>query len=339
MKSFPLLFAFLLLQTALHRLSAQTLAKHYPHQVQVDSVVQTKGYTYLKVRERLNGKDSLVWMALPTITCKPGDVFYYESGLPMGSFQSKELNRTFDQILFMACLSTSETYSEKTLVPPPVKDTVMKKAAIQPMHTVLVQEVIQTSGYTYLRVLEGKKQEWLAVVKLMASKGQSYTYTDAVPMKEFYSRELNRTFDEVLFLSKLTRKEEVGEGELPANHPAIGSPPNEKVKSGLKDSHKITTAEGGITIAELLKNKKSYAGKQVKVRGEVTKYSSNILNKNWIHLEDGSSSGGIFDIAITSDQEVKVGDTVTFEGVVGLDKDFGYGYFFEIILESGIVVK
>ena len=95
---------------------AQNMPKTYSHKVLVDSVVQTKIYTYLKVRERINEKDSLQWVALPLIQAKTGDVFYFENGLPMGLFQSKELGRSFKQILFLSYVSTSLEVNEKTVL-------------------------------------------------------------------------------------------------------------------------------------------------------------------------------------------------------------------------------
>ena len=37
---------------------------------------------------------------------------------------------------------------------------------------------------------------------------------------------------------------------------------------------------------------------------------------------------------ITSDKEVKVGETITLEGKISLNKDFGYGYSFEVMMED-----
>ena len=139
----------------------QQAPKLYSHKVTVDSVLQTKAYTYLKVNERINECDSLQWMALPLFEPKPGDIYYYENGLQMGEFQSKELNRTFDQILFLGGLSTSPEMNSKTIVPAPVMDTIPLDAPPPVVHTVVVKEVIQTSGYTYLRVKEVARKSGL----------------------------------------------------------------------------------------------------------------------------------------------------------------------------------
>lgn len=90
-----------------------------------------------------------------------------------------------------------------------------------------------------------------------------------------------------------------------------------------------------IKISDLLANKKNYTGKTIMVKGQVTKYNPSIMGKNWIHIQDGSEFGGSFDLTITTDKQVAVGETVTFEGRIALDKDFGYGYFYNVLMEEG----
>ena len=63
------------------------------------------------------------------------------------------------------------------------------------------------------------------------------------------------------------------------------------------------------------------------------------MNQNWIHLQDGSSNSGEFDFTITTAEEAKVGEIITVEGIITLDKDFGAGYFYSIIMENGTVSK
>ena len=59
------------------------------------------------------------------------------------------------------------------------------------------------------------------------------------------------------------------------------------------------------------------------------------MGKNWVHIQDGTEFGGGFDITITTDKPASVGETVTFEGKIALDKDFGYGYFYSVLMEEG----
>jgi hypothetical protein len=106
-----------------------------------------------------------------------------------------------------------------------------------------------------------------------------------------------------------------------------------------KASVTVNPCEGCVKLSDLLSNKKSYSGKTIKVTGAVTKFNSAIMGKNWIHIQDGSESNGEFDLTITTDEVSEVGQTVTFEGTIALDKDFGYGYVYSILMENGKQIK
>ena len=97
----------------------------------------------------------------------------------------------------------------------------------------------------------------------------------------------------------------------------------------------VEPCDGCITISNLIANKQSYSGKVIKVKGKVTKFNPEIMGKNWVHIQDGSEFQGGFDLTITTDKKVSVGDTITFEGKIVLDKDFGYGYFYSVLMEEG----
>jgi hypothetical protein len=64
-----------------------------------------------------------------------------------------------------------------------------------------------------------------------------------------------------------------------------------------------------------------------------------IMNKNWIHLQDGTSFNGFNDITITSLEKVKVDEIVSLKGKVVLNKDLGSGYKYDILIEDATVVK
>lgn len=109
-------------------------------------------------------------------------------------------------------------------------------------------------------------------------------------------------------------------------------------KSG-KEDIKLDPAQGGITIAGLFENKNNYSGKVVKIRGKITKVNPAIMGKNWIHLQDGTEFNGQFDLTITSDLELQPGSIITIEGKIVLDKDFGYGYSYAVLMEEGKLVE
>ena len=202
------------------------------------------------------------------------------------------------------------------------------------IHKVTVQEVIQSSNYTYLRVAEDSKESWIAITRQEVEVGKTYYFEPSIEMTNFTSKELKRTFPVILFVAKFSNM------PIVANEKAIVSdPPKGKQPAVAKEGIKVQRAANGITIAELFAKKDTYAGKSIKIKGEVVKYNPQIMGKNWLHIQDGTNSNGSFDLTITTNEEVKVGDVVTFEGVVALNKDFGAGYSYDVIVEEGKTIK
>jgi hypothetical protein len=102
---------------------------------------------------------------------------------------------------------------------------------------------------------------------------------------------------------------------------------------------KIEPCADCITIDKLLAGKKTYSGKVIKVKGQVTKYNAGIMGKNWVHIQDGTQFEDGFDLTITTNGTAVMGETVTFEGKISLDKDFGYGYSYPVLMEDARPVK
>ena len=72
----------------------------------------------------------------------------------------------------------------------------------------MVQEIIQTAGYTYLRVLKDDGSiEWLAGPKLAVAVASGVRYGEGVYMPNFYSKELQRNFPMVLFVGQVQKVE------------------------------------------------------------------------------------------------------------------------------------
>jgi hypothetical protein len=201
------------------------------------------------------------------------------------------------------------------------------------IHKVVVTEVIQAGGYTYLNVSEKRKNTWLAVPAMQASKGDKFSYTGGLEMVNFHSKELNRDFPSILFLENLISEAIPGENIGKNNTPHVADIKIEKINIS------IQPGEGAISIAKLLETKAEYSGKSVRIRGKITKFNPAIMGKNWIHIQDGSEFNGGFDLTITTDSQLVVGDTVTFEGKITLKKDFGYGYFYDVLMEDGKLIK
>jgi hypothetical protein len=206
---------------------------------------------------------------------------------------------------------------------------------------VIVQEVLQVSSYTYLNVLENGVKKWIAVPTMEAKLGEIYYYTSGVEMRDFESKELDRTFESVLFLGYITPADSIDPESGIVDPNAKKEKPVTNAKQPTRDKLELNIdgVEGGIRIEEVFKNAQQYAGKKVKIIGEVTKFNKAIMGKNWVHFQDGTTFEGAYDLMITTQENLAVGDVVVFEGVIALDKDFGAGYFYKVILEEGAVVK
>jgi type IV pilus biogenesis protein CpaD/CtpE len=115
-------------------------------------------------------------------------------------------------------------------------------------------------------------------------------------------------------------------------HPMPATPAAEVDLSG------IAKADGGKTVAEVFAEKDQLAGQPVVLRGKVVKSNPNIMGKNWLHVRDGSGAEGTNDLTVTTSGAVaNVGDTVVVKGAVALNKDFGMGYVYDVIVEDAEV--
>jgi hypothetical protein len=225
-------------------------------------------------------------------------------------------------LLAVASLSCREKDQQQTQ-----QQQTQQDGATVNTHTVVVQEVIQATSYTYLRVKDADKDFWIAINKRRVEPGATISFTGGLLMKNFESKDLQRTFETIYFVNRITG-DESSTTQQTMSMPHQGKPELDK-----KDVS-IEPVEGGITIGQLFADRDSYAGKTVLVKGVVTKVNRAIMDKNWVHLQDGTSDANNFDITITTTDDVKVGDVATFEGKITLKKDFGAGYYYEVIVEE-----
>ena len=92
-----------------------------------------------------------------------------------------------------------------------------------------------------------------------------------------------------------------------------------------------------VSLTDLFSDQGKFGDKTIRVKGKVVKVNANILGKNWIHIQDGTEDkkGDPHDLTITSDETFEVDEEVIIEGKIVLDRDFGAGYFYEVIMEEG----
>ena len=215
-----------------------------------------------------------------------------------------------------------------------------------------VLETMNASRYTYARIDTGTEKIWVAGPMAEIKVGDSVCVGAGILNKEFHSKTLNKTFDEIRFVDAIMK----GNGDsscktgavaavkgMPEGHPAVGGgmgmPGGAAAGSVVVGT--IDRAEGGKTVADVWAGKADLSGKKVAVRGKVVKANASILGRNWYHLRDGSGTDkGDNDLVVTSKDLANGGDVVTASGVVGIKKDFGAGYKYELIVEdAALTVK
>ncbi len=198
--------------------------------------------------------------------------------------------------------------------------------------SVMVKEVEQVGSYTYLLVKAKGPEYWIAVSSIDAHPNETYQYQGGLLMQNFYSKELDRTFDEILFLDNIIGK------SISSTMQIKDVTPGSMVKIEKSDVS-VEAIAGAITIAELYANPGKYEDKIIRVSGEVTKFNPAIMERNWVHIQDGTEHDGKYDLTVTSVEVFEVGSTVTVDGILKLNLDFGYGYSYEILLEQASAVK
>ena len=99
--------------------------------------------------------------------------------------------------------------------------------------------------------------------------------------------------------------------------------------------------DNSYTVEEIVTKRDTLKEQTVQVRGKVVKFNAQIMGKNWIHLQDGTGSEEkeTNDLLVTSQEATKVGDVITAKGVVRVEKDFGSGYSYSVMLEEATLQK
>jgi hypothetical protein len=195
-----------------------------------------------------------------------------------------------------------------------------------------VVEAINAATYTYVQIDTGSAKVWAAAPQFTVKQGDTVALGDAMPMPNYHSKTLNRTFEVVYFSGRAT----VNGAAAVAGQAAVA--PARNLPGLAVDLANIARAPGGQTVAEVHSGRAALAGKPVSVRGRVVKFNANIMGRNWLHIRDGSGVEGSNNLTVTSAGQAKVGDLVLVTGRLAVDKDFGSGYRYALLVEEAKVV-
>lgn len=235
--------------------------------------------------------------------------------------------------LFLTCLFTAQgvcAEPEKKSAQPHAADTQEPELAGK------VVETMDSGSYTYIQIetAHGKKL-WVAVPKMKVTKGQHMSFIPGGVMVNFESKTLHRTFDEIIFSAGPLNKQQT-DSEMKSSGSkgkVVATTENIKVEKA--------SGENAYTIEEVYKNSERLNHKNVVIKAKVVKVSSNIMDRNWLHIQDGTGdpAKGTRDLVVTTKDLPSVGDVVTVSGTLAKDKDFGAGYNYNVIVESATVGK
>ena len=200
-------------------------------------------------------------------------------------------------------------------------------------------ETMNSGGYTYVFMDTGQDQRWIAALQTPVDVGDVVQTDLGMVMTGFTSNTLDRTFDTIFFVSALQNLSQGAPpaarapGEMPAGHPDIGGA---SPAAAGAPADAIEAYEEGRDIAYVYANKDELAGNEITLRGKVVKYNPGILGWNFIHIQDGSGSAaaGDNDLIVTTKATTAVGETVVLTGNIVLDKDFGAGYSYPVLLDD-----
>lgn len=201
------------------------------------------------------------------------------------------------------------------------------------IHKGRVLEILDTMGYNYLKVDENQTIRWVAIAKAPVKVGDIVGYDTKTIMQKYKSKTLNREFDEIIFANEVyLPQHSKGFSSLRSSLEDIA-----KKHETIKPMNNDFEQKEFYTVEEVHKFRKELNGKKIKVKAKVYKVAYDIMKLDWVHLGDGTGDEKLLtdDLVVTTPQSnLKAGQEVTATTTVVIDKDFGYGYFYQVIGEK-----
>lgn len=216
-------------------------------------------------------------------------------------------------------------------------------------HGGVVKETMDAGGYTYILVTDENRETWVAIPPTKVQVGETVEYIHGIQLENFASKTLNRTFENIifseglesdspkmgahsdLFTNALQKEKSQGSAQL---EPSVGS--SGAVTPLIAENIAKASGANAYTVGELYEKRLELKDSTVRIQGEVVKVTPNIMGKNWIHIQDGSGNPlkNTHDLVVTSSELPAIGRVINFEGTATTDRDFGYSYQYDLLIED-----
>ena len=196
-----------------------------------------------------------------------------------------------------------------------------------------VAETMNAGGYTYIKVKESGV--WIATSTIEVSEGDQVEYSGGAEMFNFHSKSLDRTFDSIWFVQKVSLSGQDPHQQAAARgHAPIPAGTPQSAAIAAPEPGSIEKLDGGKSVEEILTDSAALHGQTVSLRAKVIKVSENIMGNNWVTLQDGTGTAPNDKLMAISSEMVTVGEVVTAKGMLQNDVDLGYGYKYAALLEE-----
>ncbi|MEY3090413.1 MAG: hypothetical protein RL113_729 [Pseudomonadota bacterium] len=244
--------------------------------------------------------------------------------------------------LFLACFIVVCSFANET--PTTENNTTAQAPQIYYGKILTIKDAM---GYKYLQVDENGTQLWVAIANAPVKIGDKIGYDKRTIMKDFESKALGKKFDQIIFASDVylpqkgskpkSMKEMLGlQSKDPHEGMGKGMSPEEEDE---KPAQPFVQKEH-YSVEEVHMWRKDLEGKTISLEGKVYKVSHQIMKRDWIHLGDGTGDEKQLtdDLVFTcSATNAKAGDTIHATGKVSVNKDFGFGYFYKVLIEDATI--
>ncbi len=201
-----------------------------------------------------------------------------------------------------------------------------------------ILEIKDARGYKYLKMDENGTEVWIAIANAPVAIGDKIGYDKQMMMKDFESKSLEQKFKTIYFVSDVRLPQR---GSKPTSMKELLAIQTKNKGSLLQDTEGNATEpfvqKETYTVEEVHHWRKSLQDQTITMEVTVGKVLHQIMKLDWVHVNDGSGDekSATNDIVFTAaSTTLKQGDKVRAKGKVIVDKDFGFGYFYKVILED-----